>query len=230
MRRRLRWLGTSAAAVGLILVLWVVVTLAWQEPVSGISAAREQERLDRELGPAPPRAVVPTAVRGARARRRLAALARRAHGQIRIGDAFGRIEIPALDREYAVIEGADRERLRTGPGHYEDTPFPGEPGTVGIAGHRTTYGAPFRRIDRLEPGDRIVVTVSYARFVYRVERSRAVFPRDVEVKRPVGYDQLIVSASHPPYSARQRLVVFARLVRAEAPGILYEPVAPRRSR
>lgn len=75
------------------------------------------------------------------------------------------------------------------------------------------------------------MTVSYARFVYRVERSRAVFPRDVEVKRPVvGYDQLIVSASHPPYSARQRLVVFARLVRAEAPGILSEPVALRRGR
>jgi sortase A len=175
----------------------VVLTLAWQEPVSGISAAREQKRLRRELGPTPPRPVAPTAVGGERARRRLAALARRAHGQIRIGDAFGRIEIPALDREYAVIEGADRERLRTGPGHYEDTPFPGEPGTVGVAGHRTTYGAPFRRIDRLEPGDGIVVTVSYARFVYRVERTRAVFPRDVEVKRPVGYDQLIVSASHP---------------------------------
>jgi len=79
-------------------------------------------------------------------------------------------------------------------------------------------------------GKRIIVTASYARFVYRVERTRAVFPRDVEVKRPVGYDQLIVSASHPPYSARQRLVVFARLVRAEAPGILYEPAAPRRSR
>lgn len=230
MRRRLRWLGTSAVALGVVGVLWVVLTLAWQEPVSGISAAREQKRLRRELGPTPPRPVAPTAVGGERARRRLAALARRAHGQIRIGDAFGRIEIPALDREYAVIEGADRERLRTGPGHYEDTPFPGEPGTVGVAGHRTTYGAPFRRIDRLEPGDGIVVTVSYARFVYRVERTRAVFPRDVEVKRPVGYDQLIVSASHPPYSARQRLVVFARLVRAEAPGILYEPAAPRRSR
>lgn len=133
MRRRLRWLGTSAAVVGLILVLWVVVTLTWQEPVSGISAAREQDRLDREFGPAPPRAVIPTAVRGARARGRLAALAHRAHGQIRIGDAFGRIKIPALDREYAVIEGADRKRLRTGPGHYEDTPFPGEPGDRGTS-------------------------------------------------------------------------------------------------
>ena len=73
------------------------------------------------------------------------------------------------------------------------------------------------------------MTVSYARFVYRVEGTRAVFPRDVEVRRPAGYDQLIVSASHPPYSARRRLMVFARLVRAEAPGTLDEPVAPRRS-
>lgn len=216
--------------LGGVLILEVLVTLTWQEPISGLGAAREQDRLERELvrrPPAPPSVAGGTPIRGRAARRALARLANLEARRLRVGDAFGRIEIPALNRRYAVIEGADRLRLNTGPGHYEDTPLPGQRGTVAIAGHRTTYGAPFRRIDRLRRGDPIVVTVSYGRFVYQVERTLAVFPRDVWVKRPVGYDRLIVSASHPPYSARQRLVVFARLVRAEGAGVSFEPTAPR---
>jgi sortase A len=135
------------------------------------------------------------------------------------GDAIGRIELPTIDEDYYVVEGTDTESLRKGPGHYEDTPMPGQRGTVGIAGHRTTHGAPFRDIDKLDNGDRVVVAMPYGTFIYRVERTRIVDDSAVEVKRPVGYDRLLLSACHPLYSAAQRIVVFARFVRREAPRV-----------
>ncbi len=99
-----------------------------------------------------------------------------------------------------------------GPGHYPGTPLPGTHGTVAIAGHRTTYGAPFRRLDQLGRGDRIELRMPYGTFVYSVERRRIVAPTAVWVTRSTSYDRLILSACHPLYSAAKRIVVFARLV------------------
>lgn len=95
--------------------------------------------------------------------------------------------------------------------------LPGQRGTVGIAGHRTTYGAPFRRIDEIERGDEIVVEMPYARFVYRFERSRIVDPSQVGVVRDVERDRLVLTACHPLYSAAERYVVFARQVEVHRP-------------
>jgi sortase A len=114
-----------------------------------------------------------------------------------------------------VIEGTKTGDLRKGPGHYGDTPLPGQRGTVAIAGHRTTYGAPLRTIDKLRRGDPIQIEMSYGRFTYRVEKTRIVDPSEVSVKRRVAYDRLILSACHPLYSAAQRIVVFARLERRD---------------
>jgi sortase A len=111
-----------------------------------------------------------------------------------------------------VVAGTGTDDLRKGPGHYPATPLPGASGTVGIAGHRTTYGAPFRRIDRLKPRDRIEIDMPYGRFVYAVERTRIVPPTATWVTHRVSYDRLILSACHPLYSAAKRIVVFARLV------------------
>ena len=108
--------------------------------------------------------------------------------------------------------------LRKGPGHYPATPLPGQHGTVGIAGHRTTYGAPFHDIDKLKPGDRIELSMPYGRFTYRVERTRIVPPTATWVTDSVGYDRLILSACHPLYSAAQRIVVFAKLERTQPRG------------
>jgi sortase A len=83
--------------------------------------------------------------------------------------------------------------------------------TVAVAGHRTTYLAPFRRINELAPGDRIVVTMPYGRFVYRVEYHRIVLPTALWVTHNLGYDRLVLSACNPLYSAAQRIIVFARL-------------------
>ncbi len=170
-------------------------TLLWQEPVSAFLADRQQAKLEDEFE-APPRRVIE--------RKPLP------------GDAIARIELPTLDRSYYVIEGTGTGDLRKGPGHYEDTPLPGERGTVAIAGHRTTYGAPFRTIDQLDPGDEIRIVMPDGRFTYKVERSRIVEPTESSVKRGVGYERLILSACHPLYSASQRIVVFARLDKSDA--------------
>ena len=128
------------------------------------------------------------------------------------GQPLGRIRMPSIGVTSVIVAGTDTSSLRRGPGHYPDTPLPGAHGTVAIAGHRTTYGAPFRRLDKLSPGDRVEVSMPYGRFVYRVEQRRIVPPTAVWVTKRVGYDRLVLSACHPLYSAAKRIVVFARLV------------------
>jgi sortase A len=91
--------------------------------------------------------------------------------------------------------------------------MPGDHGTVAIAGHRTTHGAPFRNIDKLKRGNRIILELPYGRFVYKVEKTQIVEPTALWVTDRVGYDRLVLSACHPLYSAAQRLIVFARFVR-----------------
>jgi sortase A len=114
-----------------------------------------------------------------------------------------------------VVEGTDLDSLRKGPGHYPETPLPGEPGTTAIAGHRTTYGAPFRRIDQLKGGQRIIIDMPDGRFVYRVEGTKIVDDQDLSVLKPAGYRRLMLSACHPLYSAAERIIVYARQVRRE---------------
>ena len=102
-------------------------------------------------------------------------------------------------------------RLRIGPGHYSGTALPGAGTTVGIAGHRTTYLAPFRRIDRLEGGDEITLEMPYATFTYSVDKARVVEPTQVGVVRKRKRERLVLTTCHPAYSAAQRYVVFADL-------------------
>lgn len=179
---------------GVLLIADAAATLLWQEPLSFATARVQQHRLEGALEK--PLARV-------RLRRPLK------------GDAIGRIRLPTLGRSYYLVQGTDGADLRKGPGHYSDTPLPGSHGTVGVAGHRTTHGAPFRTIDKLKPGQPVILDMTYGRFVYRVQKTRIVAPTEVSVKRSVGYDRLILSACHPLYSAAQRIVVFARLAKRE---------------
>jgi sortase A len=110
------------------------------------------------------------------------------------------------------VQGTDEGSLQKGPGHYPQTPLPGQPGTTAIAGHRTTFLAPFRTIDQLRSGDTIVIRMPYGCFTYKVERSVVVNPDALWVTNPVGYDRLVLSACNPLYSASQRIIVFARRV------------------
>lgn len=202
-----RFAASVLAVTGALLIADAVTTLLWQEPLSALTAARGQSELERSLELPSDAAQQPVSPE------RLAALAR-AHPRPRAGSAFGRIVLPSLERSYTTVEGTRTEDLRLGPGHYRDTAVPGAGGTAAIAGHRTTYGAPFRTIDRLAPGDPVEVRMPYARLRYRIEAKRIVSPRAVWVIEPRGYERLVLTACHPLYSAAQRVVVFARLERA----------------
>jgi sortase A len=142
---------------------------------------------------------------------RAAFLARALKRRTEVGDPIGRIRIPEIGVNKVVVEGTDGGSLRKGPGHYPETPFPGIHGTVAIAGHRTTYGAPFNELDKLEQGDEILVEMPYGRFVYEVERQQIVEPTATWVTRRVNHDRLVLTACHPKYSAAERIVIFARL-------------------
>jgi sortase A len=214
-RRSLRALSTVMIVAGLVLLIDAGLTLVWQEPVSAVYARIQQDRLADDLerlgraplAPAERRALE----RISDPRRRLAFRARALGRRLEPGDPMGRIVMPSIGASEVFVEGTDAGDLRNGPGHYPDTPLPGVRGTVAIAGHRTTYGAPFRRIDALERGDRIELRMPYGRFTYRVERTRIVPPTEVSVTARVAYDRLVLSACHPLYSAAERIVVFARL-------------------
>jgi sortase A len=187
---------------GVLLIADAGLTLAWQEPVSAYLAGQEQDALKHEFVKLPARKV-----RNRKQRDKLK------------GDAIAKIELPTIDKTAYVVEGTDTDSLRKGPGHYPDTPLPGEHGTVAIAGHRTTYGAPFRHIDGLHKGDRISIAMPDGTFVYRVDQTKIVDASALWVKRRVDHDQLILSACHPLHSAAQRIVVFARYVRREKPEV-----------
>lgn len=127
------------------------------------------------------------------------------------GDVFGRLVIPAIDLDVLVVKGASEVSLRRGPGWIEWTDLPGPYGTCGIAGHRTTYGAPFRRLEELSAGDTIDLYSPYRLYRYTVTSALVVPPSQVDVVAPTEHPSLALTACHPPYSARYRLAVRADL-------------------
>lgn len=128
------------------------------------------------------------------------------------GDAFGRIVIPRIELDALVMNGVQPIDLRRGPGWIDWTNLPGPTGTCGISGHRTTYGAPFRRVDELKPGDTIDLYSPYRRYRYEVTGTLIVLPSQTEVVDPTEQPTLTLTACHPPYSAAYRIAVQAKLV------------------
>jgi sortase A len=127
--------------------------------------------------------------------------------------AIDHMVIPKIGLNKYVVQGVAENDLREGPGHYTQTVLPGQKGNAGIAGHRTTYGAPFFQINKLTTGDLIYITnTSDQLFIYKVSRAPLVVsPSDVAVLDPTPYAQLTLTTCNPPYSATSRLVVFALL-------------------
>jgi sortase A len=195
---------------------------------SGLVTTVQQGRLDEAYGrdAAAFRAAVATSPESPTKRelppeiavRRLASLFEKT---LSPGDPIGRLSIPRLGLQRVVQQGVaggaaldpgdDRELLRNGPVHYALTPLPGQGEPFAVAGHRTTYGAPFSRLDALRKGDRIVVDTPYARFVYAVARLTTVLPDDVGVLYDRGYG-LVLTTCTPRYSASHRLIVWGNLV------------------
>lgn len=217
MRWVVRSVGELLITVGLLLLLFV----AWQLWWTDVSANREQALtisvLEKGFGQAPtPKAQV--AATKVDARQPVAELTK-----IPFGEAFAILRIPRLGAGYArpVLEGTDHDTLTKGIAHYSGTALPGRLGNFAVAGHRTTYGRPFSDIDLLKKGDVVVVETKASYVVYAVQRHVIVTPDRVEVIAPVPQkpgakaDQawMTMTACHPRFSASQRYVVFAKLVK-----------------
>ncbi len=146
------------------------------------------------------------------------------------GDAAFKLELPAIGVERIAVEGIDIPDLRKGPGHYPETPLPGEIGNAAIAGHRTTYGQPFHNLDKLEDGDEIIATTLTGTYVYEVVGTAVVAPTAIDVLAPPGENTYVenkgvvegdamitLTTCNPKYSASQRLVVFGKLNPLKSP-------------
>ena len=219
----LRVLSTLLIAAGLLFIVDAGLTVAWQEPVSALYARLQQKGLADDLSTFERAAPTPGELAALKRlksdRRRIAFLARALRGRVDEGEPIGRIRIPRIGASFVVVEGTEPGDLRKGPGRYADTSLPGLPGTFALAGHRTTYLSPFRDIDKLGRGSDVVVEMPYGRFTYEVFRKRIVDPSDVGVLAAVPRERrLVLTACHPLYSARQRIVVLARLVLTEPRG------------
>jgi sortase A len=228
MARVLGAVGRVLVTVGLLLLLFVSYQL-WG---TGIYQARAQDDLkdqfrkeQRQAADAPPSTVAPPGESGTPTTTTLAPIAAPPEG-----DAMGLIAIPRIGVDQAVVEGVDVDDLRKGPGHYPTTQMPGHEGNSAIAGHRTTYGAPFGDLDQLQIGDEIRVSTSQGTFKYKVTEQRVVDPSEVSVLDPTpdpqrrGHDlaTLTLTTCNPKYSAAERLIIRAQLVLQ--PGAV--PLAP----
>jgi sortase A len=221
----IRRLGTLALVVGVALLVWSGTVYVWKDPLTTAYTAYQQRKLDDALDrtfagwlPAPPRGTEEPRVANAPKPRRVNV--RREAQRFEVGsdsgDAIARLEIPRLDLEVVVVNGTDAEELRKGPGRHVETAMPGEGELVYIAGHRTTYGAPFSRIDKLARGDEIHLDLPYASIEYQVTGHRIVDQYEVSVLRSRGREELVLQACHPRFFASHRYLVYAKPVRVNA--------------
>jgi LPXTG-site transpeptidase (sortase) family protein len=132
------------------------------------------------------------------------------------GGPLTRFEIPKFGVDTIVVQGTSPSALRAGAGHYPTTALPGQKGNIGIAGHRTTYGRPFNRIEQLVVGDKIYLTTPAARYTYEVSKPPWITsPFDWDIVGKTNEPVLTLTTCHPKGSARQRLVVRAKLVKTQ---------------
>ncbi len=124
-----------------------------------------------------------------------------------IGQPIGRIIIPSIKVDVVMVEGTSKGDLKEGPGHWEEKPFPGQNGNFVVSGHRTTYGGPFFKLDKVKVGDEIQIILPYVIARYTVTKTMIVSPNQVDTVRSVGREQVSLAACHPIYSAKQRIVV-----------------------
>lgn len=193
----------ASRVAGVLMVLGGLALLGSSAAsVVGVGADRSATRELRSVIGSPHATMV------AVVRPRAAAAARGAAAEAQV---VGQIRIPSARISSPLVLGDGPRSLRRGASIYQGSPFPGEGGTVAVAGHRTTYGAPFRNMGRVRAGDRVVVAMSYGKVRYRVERIEVVDPDDVGViRRTSGSERLVLTTCHPLFSAERRLVVTAR--------------------
>jgi sortase A len=218
--RNIRRFSNGLIAIGIAILLYTGVIVAWGDPVTWVWAQYQQHQLAGELSKLEKRYQQrPTPGGDTAARALLAKEAGDFRAQAREGHALGKLIIGRIGLNVIVVQGTSTDPLKRGPGHYEETPLPGEPGTVGIAGHRTTFGAWFRHIDSIGDGDILELKMPYGDFKYRVQYHRIVDWQGTRasIVKDVGYPRLILSACHPLFRADKRWIVFARGVSVTMP-------------
>jgi sortase A len=226
-----RRLGKVLIALGIVLVGYSAAILFWGDPVTYVYARWKQHELAGELNKefadyaassgvnalAVERSRGATSLEIAQAQRELVErAANRLNHSLKMSHPLGRIKIPKIGVNAIFVQGTRwGPDLSQGPGHYPQTSLPGVGRTVGIAAHRTTFGAWFRHIDSLDAGDRVSLKLPYATFYYRVFKHEVVKSGDWSIIRDRGFDTLVLSACHPLYSASHRWVVYGALVRVD---------------
>jgi len=185
----------------------------WQDPFAAVDTHVQQTRLSRTYER---RAATfrPHLTRGnlASIERQVAAEARAYRRRLHRGDPIGRLRIGRIGLKMIVVQGTDHDSLKKGPGHYLSSGLPGEGHLIYVAGHRTTYLAPFASIDSIRAGDYIRFELPYGTFVYRVIRHYVVSDGQVGVLQDHGKELLRLQACHPRFFATHRYLVDARLV------------------
>lgn len=214
-------LGTFLLVIGIGALAWAATVYLWKDPFTTAYTAYEQRRLESNLDSAfdewrPAADPVSEPGNPRPARDDLSREARRFRLASDDGDAIARLRVPRLDLSVVVVNGTSTSDLRRGPGRHEDSSMPGEGELVYVAGHRTTYGAPFSAINELQPGDTITVELPYGTVEYRVTRHRIVDDNDLSVLESRGREELVLQACHPRFFASQRYLVYAQPVSVEA--------------
>ena len=217
MRHRL---GTLLVVVGIGVLVWAATVYLWKDPFTTAYTAYEQRRLESNLDeefeawrPIGEPVVQPG---NPKPQDDLTREARRFRLTSEDGDAIARLRVPRLDLNLVVVNGTNTGDLRRGPGRHLESFMPGEGKLVYVAGHRTTYGAPFSDIDQLEPGDTISVELPYGSVDYRVTSRRIVDDNDLSVLESRGREELVLQACHPRFFASERYLVYARPVSMHA--------------
>ncbi len=221
MRWMLRGTGILLAIGGSLVLLWVLAVWQWQDPLTLVVNKRAQSELSsayegrvarERTAPIPRPAVETPTPRPAVAtpsQFKRAATYRKRTGT---GDPIGRLTVPRLGLRIMVVYGTDTETLKKGPGLHPSTGLPGQKFLTYVAGHRTTYGAPFSDIDKLEPGDKITFEVPYGTYRYEVVDHRIVRDDQIEVLKGRGREELALQACWPRFFATHRYIAYAKLV------------------
>jgi len=219
LRRFARITGTVLAVGGIAVLVWVVVVWRWQDPFTALYTTWKQHQLSQSYErrakafrlPEPSSKTASSDVTAAAIR----AQARRYRLASKRGQAIGRIHVPRLGLNMVVVDGTDHDSLTKGPGLDRRTYMPGEGQLIYIAGHRTTYLAPFSHIDSLRPGDPITFVLPYGTFHYEVTGHRIVPADDLSVLKTHHREQLVLQACHPRFFATHRYLAYAKLVKVE---------------
>jgi sortase A len=217
MRRTRRLLSWILVLTGIAIGAWTIAVWRWQDPVTALYTSHRQAQLNSDLQRSakafvealPKEATLATAPHKAPSAARLRQLAASYASRTPEGGPLGKLVVPRLGLRITFVNGTNSADLRGGPGRDERTGLPGQQRLVYIAGHRTTFGAPFANIDRLRPGDAIILELPYAVFTYHVTGTRIVDAHDLSVLRPGTHEVVVLQACHPRFFATQRLLVYA---------------------